>query len=280
MRWPSSLARRSARRRIRVALEEEGAALRGKMEALEAQVPQLGVFGARDDSRRCRMCWMRGFRKGGMRRRTGLRKSGGRCGVLGLRRRGRFEIGERLGLMDFARCSEATWSRFTVLRGGWRGWSGRSGSYARTAYDEFGHSGDRAAAAGDERRCSAPGSCRNLPRICSGRPRRVADPDRRGAVDQFRRRARSWTSEVAVAFDGAGRRVSALRPGPPGRTRAGCSVSTNSPRSSWCVPRPRSAAEHERMTACAEEVLNRLGLPIASWCCARAIPGFRRGEDL
>ena len=41
-----------------------------------------------------------------------------------------------------------------------------------------------------------------------------------------------------------------------------------------------SAAEHERMTACAEAVLTALGLPFRRVLLSSGDTGFQRGQDL
>ena len=47
-----------------------------------------------------------------------------------------FEIGEALGLMDFETAAKLSGARFVLLKGRWRGWSGRWRVHARPAYAE------------------------------------------------------------------------------------------------------------------------------------------------
>ena len=47
---------------------------------------------------------------------------------LGFQPKQHFELGETLGMMDFAAATKMAGARFTVLRGLWRGWNGRSGN--------------------------------------------------------------------------------------------------------------------------------------------------------
>ncbi len=78
--------------------------------------------------------------------------------------------------------------------------------------------------------------------------------------------------------------ASAPKPAAPGATPPACCASTSSKRSRWSrSPRPdQSEAEHARMTACAEAILARLGLPFRTvvLCTGDMGAGARRTHDI
>jgi seryl-tRNA synthetase len=99
------------------ALEAEGAALRGKMEALEAEVPRLEAL-LRETLAAVPNVMDEAVPNGRDEADNREIKRHGTIREFGFAPQQHFEIGEKLGMMDFAAAAKLAGSRFTVLRGG------------------------------------------------------------------------------------------------------------------------------------------------------------------
>ena len=109
------------------ALEAEGAALRGQMEALEAEVPRLEAV-LRETVAAVPNVLDAAVPDGRDETDNKVEKSGARRANWVLRRKEHFEIGEKLGLMDFGAAGNWPGRALPCCAGRWRGWSGHSGS--------------------------------------------------------------------------------------------------------------------------------------------------------
>jgi seryl-tRNA synthetase len=174
-----------------------------------------------------------------------------------------FELGEALGLMDFAMAAKLAGARFTVLKGALARLERALGQWMLTLHTEqHGYT-----------ECSVPLLVNNATMYGSGQLPKFAE-------EAFRTTDEKWlipTSEVPLANFAAGEilaeadlplRLTALTPcfrseaGSAGRDTRGMLrqhqfhkvelISITTPE--------QSAAEHERMTRCAERVLTDLGL--------------------
>ena len=107
-------------------------------------------------------------------------------------------------------------------------------------------------------------------------------PDRRSAADQSRARRNRRARKAAAALH----RADAVLPlggrlGRPRHARHAAPAPVLQGRAGLDHRRRRaSLAEHERMTACAEEVLKRLGLPFRTDGAVHRRHGLRRAQDL
>src|SRR6516162_5647252 len=172
-------------------------------------------------------------------------------------------VGERLGLMDFARAGKLSGSRFVVLHGALARLERALGQFMLDLHTtEFGYS-----------EVSPPLLVRDAALFGTSQLPKFAE-------DQFRTTDGYWlipTSEVPLANLVAGeildestlpRRYTAWTPcfrseaGAAGKDTRGMIRQHQFEKVELVsITRPEdSAAEHERMTACAEEVLKRLGL--------------------
>ena len=80
-------------------------------------------------------------------------------------------IGERLGMMDFARAGKLSGSRFVVLRGALARLERALGQFMLDLHTtEFGYTEVSPPCWSATKRCSGSASCRNSPRICSAPP--------------------------------------------------------------------------------------------------------------
>jgi seryl-tRNA synthetase len=98
------------------ALEAEGAALRGQMEALETEVPRLELL-IRETLSAIPNVLDAAVPEGRDEADNAEVKTWGKKPEFSFTPREHFEIGEKLGLMDFAGAARLAGSRFTVLRG-------------------------------------------------------------------------------------------------------------------------------------------------------------------
>ena len=155
-----------------------------------------------------------------------------------------FEIGEALGLMDFAAAAKLAGSRFTVLRGALARLERALGQWMLDLHTERARlHRSRGAAAGERRRHVRH---RPAPEIRRGslphHRRPLADPDLRGAARPTSPPARSCPNRRCPSASPPSRPASAPRPAAPGATPAGCCASTSSRRwNSSPSPAPRTA---------------------------------------
>lgn len=244
------------------ALEAEGTALRGRMEALDAEaraadaaqtalleaLPNLldpAVPEGRDEADNV------------------VLHQHGAPSELGFAPKQHFEIGEALGLMDFGAAAKLAGARFTVLRGALARLERALGQYMISLHvDEHGYS-----------ETSVPLLVNDATMYGTGQLPKFSE-------DLFRTTDGRWlipTAEVPLTNLVAGEivaegtlplRFTALSPcfrseaGSAGRdTRGMLRQHQFSKAEMVAITRPEdSAAEHERMTQCAERVLTELGL--------------------
>ena len=173
-----------------------------------------------------------------------------------------FELGEALGLMDFATAAKLAGARFVVLRGALARLERALGQFMLDLHTrEHGYTEMVVPSLVNDATAYGTGK---LPKFAEDdvphHRRPLADPDRRGAADQHWSLARSWPKSSLPI------RMTALtdcyrsEAGAAGRDTRGMlrqhqfrkveMVSITHP--------DHSAEEHERMTRCAEEVLRLL----------------------
>jgi seryl-tRNA synthetase len=258
------------------ALEAEGAALRGAMEALEGRVPQLeaalrqavaalpnALDGAVPDGRD--------------------EADNAEVKIFGARRnfafapRQHFEIGEALGLMDFAAAAKLAGSRFTVLRGALARLERALGQFMLDVHvTEHGY-----------QETAVPLLVNDAAMFGTGQLPKFAE-------DLFRTSDGRWlipTAEVSLTNLVAGEilalqtlplRFAALTPcfrseaGSAGRDVRGMLRQHQFQKVEMVsVTHPdKSEAEHERMTSCAETILEKLELPYRKMLLCAGDTGF------
>ncbi|OYV39531.1 MAG: serine--tRNA ligase, partial [Rhodospirillales bacterium 20-64-7] len=256
--------------------EARGAALRQEMETLEAQVPKLeaelkaklaalpnvldaAVPDGRDESD------------------NRVEKTAGALRNFDFTPKQHFELGEALGMMDFAAAAKLAGSRFTVLRGPLARLERALGQFMLDLHTaEHGYAETSVPLLVNEATMFGTGQ---LPKF---------------AEESFRTTDGRWlipTAEVALTNLVAGdilppaqlpMRLTALTPcfrseaGASGRDVRGMLRQHQFPKVemvSICTPEA-SEAEHERMTRCAETVLERLGLPYRRMLLCAGDTGF------
>jgi seryl-tRNA synthetase len=258
------------------ALEAEGGALRGQMEALEAEVPRLEVLlretvsaipnlldeavpAGRDEADNLEV------------------KVFGRKAEFGFAAKQHFEIGEALGLMDFGGAAKLAGSRFTVLKGALARLERALGQFMLDTHTaEHGYSETVVPLLVNDASMFGTGQ---LPKF---------------AEDLFRTTDGRWlipTAEVSLTNLVAGEilagaalplRVTALTPcfrseaGSAGRDVRGMlrQHQFNKVEMVSIVRPEESEAEHERMTRCAETILERLELPYRRMLLCAGDTGF------
>jgi seryl-tRNA synthetase len=256
--------------------EARGAALRQEMETLEAQVPRLeaelkaklaalpnvldaAVPDGRDEAD------------------NRVEKTAGELRNFEFTPKQHFELGEALGMMDFAAAAKLAGSRFTVLRGPLARLERALGQFMLDLHTaEHGYAETSVPLLVNEAAMFGTGQ---LPKF---------------AEESFRTTDGRWlipTAEVALTNLVAGdilppaqlpMRLTALTPcfrseaGASGRDVRGMLRQHQFPKVemvSICTPEA-SEAEHERMTRCAETVLERLGLPYRRMLLCAGDTGF------
>ncbi len=189
-----------------------------------------------------------------------------------------FEIGERLGLMDFATAAKISGARFVVLKGALARLERALGAFMLDLHTtEFGYTeNDRAAVWSRITPPTAPATCRSSPRTCSRRSTGFwLIPTAEVSLTNFVReeildeaklpmRLTAWTPCFRSEAGAAGKDTRGMiRQHQFSKVEL---VSITTPE--------ESLAEHERMTACAEEVLKRLGLPFRTILLCTGDMGF------
>jgi len=258
------------------ALEAEGAALRGAMEALEAEVPQLeaalrqslaalpnelddAVPEGRDETANAEV------------------KAFGQRRNFAFAPKQHFEIGESLGLMDFAAAAKLAGSRFTVLRGALARLERALGQFMLDVHvNEHGYT-----------ETAVPLLVNDAAMFGTGQLPKFAD-------DLFKTTDGRWlipTAEVSLTNLVAGEilpreklplRFAALTPcfrseaGSAGRDVRGMLRQHQFQKVELVsVTHPdESKAEHERMTRCAEIILEKLELPYRKMLLCAGDTGF------
>jgi len=258
------------------ALEAEGAALRHQMEALEARVPQLETT-LRDLLASIPNLLDPAVPPGRDEAENSLEKSFGARRNYEFKPREHFELGEGLGQMDFAAAAKLAGSRFTVLRGDLARLERALGQFMLDLHvSEHGYV-----------ETTVPLLVNDAAMFGTGQLPKFAD-------DLFRTTDGRWlipTAEVALtnlvagdilAADALPMRLAALTPcfrseaGSAGRDVRGMLRQHQFYKVEMVsITRPEdSAAEHERMTRCAEVVLERLGLSYRRMLLCAGDTGF------
>lgn len=244
------------------ALEAEGAGIRGEIEALEADAPRLDAM-LRDQLAKIPNLLDVAVPEGRDEADNKVEKEWGNKPEFSFAPKQHFELGEALGLMDFAAAAKIAGSRFTVLRGALARLERALGQFMLDVHTaEHGYSETAVPLLVNE---SAVFGTNQLPKFAEDL---FLTTDGRYLIP---------TAEVSLTNLVAGEilpaaqlplRVTALTPcfrseaGSAGRDVRGMLrqhqftkvelVSITTPEESW--------AEHERMTRCAETILERLGL--------------------
>ena len=199
--------------------------------------------------------------------------------------------------MDFERAAKLSGSRFTVLKGQLARLERALGQFMLDLHTtEHGYAEVQAAADGARRgACSAPASCRNSRRTSilrlEGRsPGRTWEPDsdRRWLIPTAEVPLTNLVREEITAAEKLPLRFTALTPcfrseaGSAGRDTRGMLRQHQFYKVELVsiTDQESSIAEHERMTACAEEVLKRLELPFRTMTLCTGDMGFGAQQDL
>jgi seryl-tRNA synthetase len=258
------------------ALEAEGAALRGQMEALEAEVPRLELL-LRENLAAVPNVLDEAVPDGQDETANQEIKRHGAIREFGFAPQQHFEIGEALGLMDFSAAAKLAGSRFTVLRGGLARLERALGQFMLDLHvTEHGYS-----------ETMVPLLVNDATAFGTGQLPKFRD-------DLFQTTDGRWlipTAEVSLTNLAAGEilpgpqlpiRVTALTPcfrseaGSAGRDVRGMLRQHQFTKVELVsiVHPAASEAEHERMTACAEAVLERLELPYRRMLLCTGDTGF------
>jgi seryl-tRNA synthetase len=257
-------------------LEAEGAALRGQMEALEAEVPRLELL-LRETLAALPNVLDEAVPAGKDETANREIKRHGAIREFGFAPKQHFEIGEALGLMDFSAAAKLAGSRFTVLRGGLARLERALGQFMLDLHvTEHGYSETMVPLLVNDAAAFGTGQ---LPKF---------------REDLFQTTDGRWlipTAEVSLTNLAAGEilpgaqlpiRVTALTPcfrseaGSAGRDVRGMLRQHQFTKVELVsiVHPEASEAEHERMTACAETVLERLELPYRRMLLCTGDTGF------
>jgi seryl-tRNA synthetase len=258
------------------ALEAEGAALRGQMEALEAEVPRLELL-LRENLAAVPNVLDEAVPDGKDETANQEIKRHGAIREFGFAPKQHFEIGEALGLMDFSAAAKLAGSRFTVLRGGLARLERALGQFMLDLHvTEHGFSETMVPLLVNDAAAFGTGQ---LPKF---------------REDLFQTTDGRWlipTAEVSLTNLAAGEilpapqlpiRVTALTPcfrseaGSAGRDVRGMLRQHQFTKVELVsiVHPAASEAEHEHMTACAEAVLERLELPYRRMLLCTGDTGF------
>jgi seryl-tRNA synthetase len=258
------------------ARETEGAALRGQMEALEAEVPRLDQL-LRENLSSVPNLLDESVPDGQDETANREIKRHGVIRELGFAPKQHFEIGEALGMMDFAIAAKLAGSRFTVLRGGLARLERALGQFMLDLHvNEHGYTETMVPLLVNDAAAFGTGQ---LPKF---------------REDLFQTTDGRWlipTAEVSLTNLAAGEilplaqlplRVTALTPcfraeaGAAGRDVRGMLRQHQFSKVELVsiVHPEASEAEHERMTACAETVLERLELPYRRMLLCTGDTGF------
>ena len=191
-----------------------------------------------------------------------------------------FEIGEALGLMDFERAAKLSGARFTVLKGQLARLERALGQFMLDLHTtEHGYEEIQPPLLVRDEVLYGTGSCRSSRRTCSSR--RIGD-GRLGLIPTAEVPLTNLVREEIVAHESLPLRFTALTPcfrseaGSAGRDTRGMLRQHQFYKVELVsiTDQESSLAEHERMTACAEEVLKRLGLPFRTMMLCTGDMGF------
>ncbi len=261
---------------VTTSLEAEGAALRGQMEALEAEVPRLELL-LRETLAAIPNALDTAVPEGRDETANAQVKAWGRKPDFAFAAKEHFEVGEKLGLMDFAGAAKLAGSRFTVLRGALARLERALGQFML----------DTHTAAHGYTETVVPLLVNDTAMFGTGQLPKFAD-------DLFKTTDGRWliptaevslTNLVAAEILSAAQlpiRVTALTPcfrseaGSAGRDVRGMLRQHQFSKVELVsITRPEdSEAEHERMTACAESILEALELPYRRMLLCAGDTGF------
>jgi seryl-tRNA synthetase len=258
------------------ALEAEGSGIRGEMEALEAEVPRLDLL-LRDALAKIPNLLDQAVPEGRDEAANKVEKEWGKKPDFAFTPKQHFELGEALGLMDFAGAAKLAGSRFTVLKGALARLERALGQFMLDVHTaEHGYSETVVPLLVNDAAMFGTGQ---LPKF---------------AEDLFATTDGRWlipTAEVSLTNLAAGEivpaaalpwRLTALTPcfrseaGSAGRDVRGMLRQhqfTKVELVSVVAPE-ESEAEHERMTRCAETILERLELPYRRMLLCAGDTGF------
>ena len=258
------------------ALEAEGAGIRGEIEALEAEAPRLEAL-LRDALAKIPNVLDTAVPEGRDETANKVEKEWGTKREFGFAPKQHFELGEALGLMDFAAAAKIAGSRFTVLKGALARLERALGQFMLDVHtSEHGYSETTVPLLVNE---AAVFGTNQLPKFAEDL---FITTDGRYLIP---------TAEVSLTNLAAGEilpasalpwRVTALTPcfrseaGSAGRDVRGMLRQhqfTKVELVSIVAPE-ESAAEHERMTRCAETILERLELPYRRMLLCAGDTGF------
>ena len=257
-------------------LEAEGAKVRARMEALDAQAPRLDAL-LKEMLAKIPNLLDRSVPDGADEAANRLEKSWGQKKDFSFKPKEHFELGEALGLMDFAGAAKLAGARFTVLKGALARLERALGQFMLDVHTtEHGYS-----------EAMVPLLVNDATMFGTGQLPKFAE-------DLFRTTDGRWlipTAEVSLTNLAAGEilpvaqlplRLTSLtfcfrsEAGSAGRDVRGMLrqhqfskvelVSITTPEQSW--------AEHERMTRAAETILERLGLPYRRMLLCSGDTGF------
>ncbi len=258
------------------ALEAEGAALRGQMEALEAEVPRLELL-LRETLAAIPNVLDAAVPEGRDEKDNAEVKNWGAKPAFPFPAKEHFELGEALGLMDFAGAAKLAGARFTVLRGALARLERALGQFML----------DTHTASHGYTETVVPLLVNSNAMFGTGQLPKFAD-------DLFKTTDGRWlipTAEVSLTNLAAAEilpgaalplRLTALTPcfrseaGSAGRDVRGMLRQHQFSKVELVsITRPEeSEAEHERMTACAERILEALELPYRRMLLCAGDTGF------
>ena len=189
-----------------------------------------------------------------------------------------FELGEALGMMDFAAAAKIAGARFTVLRGPLARLERALGQFMIDLHTTRARLHRvRRPLAGQRRRGLRHQPAAEIRRGPVPHHRRpLADPHRRSAADQPGRRRNPRRKSAAAGASPRSPTAFAARPAPRAATPRGMLRQHQFRKVELVsIAHPdTSDAEHERMTRCAEQVLERLELPYRRMTLCSGDTGF------
>jgi seryl-tRNA synthetase len=258
------------------ALEAEGSGIRGEIEALEADAPRLEAL-LRDALAKIPNLLDAAVPDGRDEADNKVEKIWGRQPEFTFTPKQHFELGEALGLMDFAAAAKIAGSRFTVLRGALARLERALGQFMLDVHTaEHGYSETVVPLLVNE---AAVFGTNQLPKFAEDL---FATTDGRWLIPTAEVSLTNLVSNEILPGDALPIRVTALTPcfrseaGSAGRDVRGMLRQHQFSKVELVsiVAPDESAAEHERMTRCAETILERLELPYRRMLLCAGDTGF------
>ena len=259
-----------------IALEAEGSGIRGEIEALEAEAPRLELL-LRDALAKIPNVLDAAVPEGRDEAANSVEKIWGTQRDFGFAPKQHFELGEALGLMDFAAAAKIAGSRFTVLKGALARLERALGQFMLDVHtSEHGYSETMVPLLVNE---AAVFGTNQLPKFAEDL---FITTDGRYLIPTAEVSLTNLAAGEILAADRLPWRVTALTPcfrseaGSAGRDVRGMLRQhqfTKVELVSIVAPE-QSEAEHERMTRCAETILERLELPYRRMLLCAGDTGF------